>query len=167
MIEQLMAGGGDPGKRAKKLEINLVSLIHRHEDDERYIALGRRVEELRMKVEVGLLTSIEFVKSLLDLAKEAAQMERAAEPVESEEKGKAALTKLFESVRTESTPVIVERLVNDIDGVVKIVRFPGWQNTSTGKQLISKTIKEIIGVKYKIRDREVLSKAYGYVEQYY
>ena len=167
MIEQLMDGGGDPGKKAKKLEISLVSIIHQHEDDERYIALGKRVEELRAKVESGLLTSIEFVKSLLDLAKEAAQMERAAEPVESEERGKAALTKLFESVRADSTPVIVERLVSDIDGIVKIVRFPGWKDTSEGRKTVTRSLREVIMVKYKIRDKDVFSKAYGYVEQYY
>ena len=167
MIEKLIEGGGDPQKKAKKLEINLVALIHRHEDDERYIALGKRVEELRLKVESGLLTSIEFVKSLLDLAKEAAQMERAAEPVESEERGKAALTKLFESVRANSTPVIVERLVNDIDAIVKIVRFPGWKDTSEGRKTVTRTLREVIMVKYKIRDKEMFSKAYGYVEQYY
>ena len=151
----------------KKLEIDLVSLIHRHEDDERFIALGKRVEELRLRVESGLLSSIEFVKSLLDLAKEAAQMERAAEPEASEERGKAALTKLFESVRSESTPVIVERLVNDIDAIVKIVRFPGWKDSSEGRKTVKRTLREVIMVKYKIRDRAVFDKAYGYVEQYY
>ncbi|MBQ9326422.1 MAG: hypothetical protein IJ246_11710 [Clostridia bacterium] len=167
MIEQLINGGVDPKKKAKKLEISLVSLIHQHEDDERYIALGKRVEELRAKVEAGLLNSIEFVKSLLDLAKEAAHLERTAEPVESEERGKAALTKLFESIRADSTPVIVERLVSDIDGIVKIVRFPGWKDTSEGRKTVTRSLREVIMVKYKIRDKEVFNKAYGYVEQYY
>ena len=167
MIQHLIETGGDPKKKAKKLEIDLIAIIHQHENDERYIALGKRVEELRLKVESGLLSSIEFVKSLLDLAKEAAQLERTVEPVESEERGKAALTKLFETVRVDSTPVIVERLVNDIDGIVKIVRFPGWANTSEGRKTITRSLREVIMVKYKIRDKDVFSKAYGYVEQYY
>lgn len=129
--------------------------------------MGKRVEELRQRVESGLLSSIEFVKSLLDLAKDAAQMERAAEPVASEERGKAALTKLFETVRVESTPVIVERLVNDIDAIVKIVRFPGWKDSSEGRKTVKRTLREVIMVKYKIRDKAVFDKAYGYVEQYY
>ena len=167
MIQQLIETGGDPKKKAKKLEIDLIAIIHQHEGDERYIALGKRVEELRLKVESGLLSSIEFVKSLLDLAKEAAQLERTVAPVESEERGKAALTKLFETVRVDSTPVIVERLVNDIDGIVKIVRFPGWANTSEGRKTVTRSLREVIMVKYKIRDKDVFSKAYGYVEQYY
>ena len=167
MIEKLMDNGEKVEREAKKLEISLVALIHRHEDDEQYIALGKRVEELRAKVEAGLLNSIEFVKQLLDLAKEAAQMEKAAEEIAPEEKGKAALTKLFESVRASNTPVIVERLVNDIDGIVKLVRFPGWKDTTEGRKLIRKSLRETIMVKYKIKDTEVFDKAYRYVEQYY
>jgi type I restriction enzyme, R subunit len=46
---------------------------------------------------------------------------------------KAALTELFNEVKTDKTPIIVERVVNDIDGeIVKAIRFPEW------KQSISK-----------------------------
>ncbi len=31
--------------------------------------------------------------------------------------------------RNEETPVMVERVVADIDEIVKYVRFPGWQQT--------------------------------------
>ena len=167
LIEQMMQNGGDPKKRAKKLELNLVALIHNHLDDERYVALGKRVEELRLKVESGLLNSIEYLKALLDVSTEAAHLERTTEPIESEARGKAALTRLFESVRSETTPVIIERVVNDIDGIVKLVRFPGWANTSEGRKTVTRSLREIVMVKYKIRDKEVFNKAYGYVEQYY
>lgn len=167
LIEQMINEGLDPKKRAKKLEMDLVTLIHRRPDDPRFVALGKRVEELRQKVESGLLTSIEYLKTLLDISTEAAQLERTVEPIDSEAKGKAALTRLFESVRNENTPVIIERVVNDIDGIVKLVRFPGWANSSEGRKKVTRSLREIIMVKYKIRDKEVFSKAYGYVEQYY
>jgi len=167
LIEQMINEGLDPKKRAKKLEMDLVALIHRRPDDPRFVALGKRVEELRQKVESGLLTSIEYLKTLLDISTEAAQLERTVEPIDSEAKGKAALTRLFESVRNENTPVIIERVVNDIDGIVKLVRFPGWANSSEGRKKVTRSLREIIMVKYKIRDKEVFSKAYGYVEQYY
>ena len=108
-----------------------------------------------------------FLKALLDLAKEAAQMEREVIPEEKEDKGKAALTALFQSVRNEKTPVIVERIVGDIDGIVKIVRFDGWQNVPTGRKMISRNLRDVIMRKYRIRDTEVFDKAYSYVEQYY
>ena len=63
--------------------------------------------------------------------------------------------------------MIVERLVNDIDGIVKIVRFPGWKDTSEGRKMVTRSLREVVMLKYKIRDKDVFSKAYGYVEQYY
>lgn len=77
------------------------------------------------------------------------------------------MTELFQSIRNEKTPVIVERIVNDIDGIVKIVRFPGWQNTSTGRKEVSRNLRDVIMRKYRIKDQDVFNKAYSYVEQYY
>lgn len=117
--------------------------------------------------EAGLLTSMEFLKALLELAKDVAHVEKEVVPEEKVDKGKAALTSLFQNVKNDSTPIIVERIVNDIDGIVKIARFPGWQNTSTGRKEVSKNLRDVIMRKYRIRDQEVFAKAYSYVEQYY
>lgn len=37
------------------------------------------------------------------------------------------------NIRYENTPIIVVRIVNDIDDIVKIVSFDGWQDTTEGK----------------------------------
>jgi type I restriction enzyme R subunit len=73
---------------------------------------------------------------------------------------------LFKSVRNQNTPVIVERIVGEIDDIVKIVRFPGWQNTFQGRMDVTKAIKTIF-IKRKMFDNELFEKAYSYVEQYY
>jgi type I restriction enzyme R subunit len=129
--------------------------------------LGERLEELREKHEQGLITSIEFLKMLLELAKKAAQAEKEVVPEEELDKGRAALTELFNSIKNESTPIIVERIVNDIDAIVKIVRFDGWQNTTAGKQEVTKALRSVVWIKYKIKDNEVFNKAYKYIEMYY
>ena len=64
-------------------------------------------------------------------------------------------------------PVIVERIVADIDSIVKIVRFDGWQSTTAGKQEVKKALRSVVWIKYKIKDKEVFDKAYNYIEQYY
>ena len=107
------------------------------------------------------------MKRLLELAKEAAEAERETVPEEEIDKGKAALTELFNSIKNPKTPIIVERIVTDIDDIVKIVRFDGWQNTTAGKQEVKKALRSVIWVKYKIKDKELFDKAYMYVEQYY
>lgn len=167
IIEKFIAGDTEAGKKKKKIELDLAAIIRKHPDDPRFIALGARMEKLREEHEAGLLTSMAFLKALLELAKEAAQMEREVVPEEKEDKGKAALTALFQSVRNENTPVIVERIVSDIDGIVKIVRFEGWQNTPTGRKTVSRSLRDVIMRKYRIKDKEVFDKAYSYVEQYY
>lgn len=168
LIEKFMEGDPNAKRKLKKVELDLAALIRKHIDDPRFILLGQRMEELREKHEAGLITSMEFLKALLALAKEAAQMQREEEAEEgTEDKGKTALTKLFNSVKNENTPVIVERLVNDIDGIVRIVRFPGWQNTSTGRKEVSKNLRDVVMRKYRIKDQDLFNKAYGYVEQYY
>lgn len=87
--------------------------------------------------------------------------------LEEIDKGKAALTELFISIKTDRTPIIVERVVNDIDDIVKIVRFDGWQDTTAGRREVKKALRSIVMVKYKIKDKELFDKAYKYVEQYY
>jgi len=152
---------------AKKIEINLVARIQKHSNDPRFVKLGEKLEALREKHAQGLITSIEFLKMLLELAREAVQAEKEVVPKEEVDLGKAALTELFNGVKNHSTPIIVERIVSDIDNIVKLVRFDGWQNTTTGKQIVKRELRSIVWIKYKIKDKEVFDKAYGYIEQYY
>ena len=150
-----------------KVQIDLVARIRAHSDDPKFVKLGERLEELRERHEQGLINSIEFLKMLLELAREAAKAEKEVVPAEEIDRGKAALTELFNGVKNPKTPVIVERVVNDIDDIVKIVRFDGWQKTTTGKNEVKKALRSVIWIKYKIKDKEVFDKAYSYIEQYY
>ena len=169
IIEKFISGEALPDKKRRKVEIDLTAIIRSHPDDPRFVALGERMEKLREEHEAGLLTSIQFLKALLLLAKDAAQMMKqvTTTTVDRETQGKAALTELFQQTRNDNTPVIVERIVNDIDGIVRIVRFPGWQNVPTGRRDVSKNLRDIIMHKYRIKDTDVFNKAYSYVEQYY
>lgn len=167
LIEDFIAGNEDAKKRAKKIEIDLVARIRSHDKDRRFIKLGERLEELREKHEQGLITSIEFLKHLLELAREAVQAEKEVVPEEEIDRGKAALTELFNGVKTSKTPVIVERIVKDIDDIVRIVRFDGWQDTTTGRKTVKKEVRAVISVRYGIKDKDVFKKAYSYIEQYY
>ena len=153
--------------KTKKIEIDLIAKIKKYTDDPKFIKLGERLEELKTKHEQQLITSIEFLKALLQMAKEAAAAEKQYVPAEEIDKGKAALTELFENIKNGKTPIVVERIVDDIDNIVKIVRFDDWQNTTTGQKEVRKSLRSIINVKYKIKDNELFEKAYGYVEQYY
>lgn len=166
LIDQFIQNN-DVKKVTKKVEIDLVARIRKHSDNPKFVKLGEKLEELRLRHEQGLVNSIEFLKMLLNLAREAAAAEKEVVPEEEIDKGKAALTELFEGVRNENTPIIVKRVVDDIDEIVKYVRFPGWQDTTSGRQDVKKALRQTVWIKYKIHDKELFDKAYEYVEQYY
>ncbi len=169
LIERFIAGNTSIEKKTRKLELDLAAIIREHRHDPRFVALGEKMEKLREEHEAGLLNSIEFLKALLAMAKDTARLlkEVPSEEMDPSLRAKAALTQLFDSVRNRSTPVIVERIVNDIDGIVRQVRFPGWQDTPTGRREVSKNLRDVIMTRYRIKDTDVFNRAYSYVEQYY
>lgn len=167
LIDEFIRKQKNVKKTTMKVEIDLVAKIREHTNDPKFVKLGEKLEELRDRHEQGLITSIEFLKLLLELAREAAQAEKEVVPEEEIDRGKSALTELFKGVKNDKTPIIVERIVADIDDIVKIVRFDGWQRTTTGKNEVKKALRSVIWIKYKIKDKEVFDKSYSYIEQYY
>jgi len=164
---EAVLGAPDPKKKSKEIEIKISRWLRKRLYDPRFKKLGERLEDLKRRHEQGLLTSVEFLKELLALAKDVVEADRAAPPIEQEERGKAALTELFEEARTPETPIIVERVVNDIDQIVKYVRFDGWQNTHAGERQVKMALRKTL-FKYKLhQDPELFEKAYGYIREYY
>ena len=117
--------------------------------------------------EQGFLTSLQFLKEILELAKEVVEAEKVVDPVEERDRAKEALTELFREAKGKNTHIIVERIVSDIDEIVKKVRFPDWQRTTQGERLVQKELRRAL-LKYKLHtDQELFDKAYGYIRQYY
>ena len=157
----------DPETKTKEIEIKLIARLGRHKDNPTFVALGERLEKLKERHEQGLLHSLDFLKELLTLAREVVQAEHRVDPADEQDRAKAALTELFSEVKTGETPVVVERIVTDIDEIVRLVRFPGWQDTKAGEREVQKALRRIIYVKYKIKDQDLFDKAFIYIRQYY
>ena len=165
LLEAIL-GVADP-KKSKEIEIKVARRLRKHLHDPRFKALAERLEDLKNRHEQGLLLSIDFLKELLNLARDVVTAEQAASPIEQEERGKEALTELFEDVKNSETPIIVERVVADIDEIVRIVRFDGWQDTHAGEREIRKALRKTL-FKYKLhQDTELFDRAYGYIRTYY
>lgn len=157
----------DPDKKSKEIEIKLIARLRKHKDNPKFVALGERLEKLKERHEQGLLHSLDFLKELLTLAKEVVQAEKQVDPVDEQAKAKAALTELFAEVKNGKTPMVVERIVTDIDEIVRLVRFPGWQNTKSGEREVQKALRKVIYVKYQVKDQDLFDKAFVYIRQYY
>jgi len=139
----------------------------KHGDLPVFKSLSDRLEALRDKAEKGLITSIEFVKELCKIAKETLQAEKDLEDELQEKTPKAALTELFLELKTDQTPAVVERIVADIDAIVRVVRFPGWQNTTGGEREVQKSLRKAL-LKYKLHtDQMLFERAYAYIKEYY
>ena len=156
----------DP-KNGKILEKILIKRFKKLGGDPRFKRLSERLEDLRNKAEQGLITSIEFVKELCKIARETLQAEKKIEVELREKSPKAALTDLFLELKTDSTPAVVERIVNDIDAIVRVVRFPGWQKTNAGEREVQKSLRKEL-LKYKLhKDQVLFERAYSYIKEYY
>jgi type I restriction enzyme R subunit len=156
----------DPNEAEKVIKI-LIGRLGKHTNELKFMELSKRLEALRQRAEQGLMNSIEFVKELCKIARDTLQAERGIETVIERKSAKAALTELFLETKTDQTPAVVERIVNDIDNIVKYVRFEGWQNSTIGEREIKRELRKIIWVKYAIKDEELFNRAYEYIKEYY
>lgn len=165
LIEELM-NKKNP-KEAERIVKILISRFKKNVGNPKFKALGERFEELRDKAEQGLISSAEFIKQLCELAKDTLRAEREIISAQEQKSAKTALTELFLEMKTEQTPAIVERIVSEIDEIVKIVRFDGWQNSITGEREVQKSLRKAL-LRYKLhKDQVLFDRAYAYIKEYY
>jgi type I restriction enzyme R subunit len=157
----------DPVKRGREIEILLIARLRRHLGNAKFVALGERLEKIKERHEQGFLTSLQFLKEILALAKDVVEAEKEADPAEERDRAREALTELFKEAKSHNTHIIVERIVADIDDIVKKVRFPDWQHTTQGERLVQKELRKTL-LKYQLHhDQDLFDKAYAYIRQYY
>lgn len=164
---EAVLGNPDPEKKAKEISVKLTGRLRKHSGNPNYKALAERLEDLKNRHQQGLLLSIDFLKELLKLARDVVKTERETPIEEDIDRGKAALTELFEEAKNGETPIMVRRVVDDIDEIVRAVRFDGWQSTHAGEREVKKALRQTL-FKYKLhQDAELFERAYGYVREYY
>jgi type I restriction enzyme R subunit len=139
----------NPGKKAREVEIKLIARLRKHAENPKFKELGERLEKIREKHEQGLLNSLEFLKAILEVAKDTLEAEQQVDPAEEQNQAISALTELFNETKSTHTHVIVERIVADIDGIVK--------------QALRRSLR-----RFQLHtDQDLFDKAYGYIRQYY
>ncbi|MBG0738897.1 HsdR family type I site-specific deoxyribonuclease [Paeniglutamicibacter antarcticus] len=138
-----------------------------------YKTLSERLERLRERQLAKAQESVDFLRDLLDLARDVAAAEKAED--ESGVPGldllpdpnTGALTQIFEEYRPEGVPVIVGKVVADIDAIVKEVRWDGWNNTKEGDKAVRIAIRKVL-VRYGLpASGDLFDHAYAYVSENY
>jgi type I restriction enzyme, R subunit len=153
-------------EQTEQLMQRLIARFQQHGHHPTFKKLSERLEALRDKAEKGLMNSIEFIKELCQLAQETLQAEKDV-PAKMPKNAKTALTELFLEVKTNATPIIVERVVHDIDAIVRVVRFDGWQHSAVGEREVKRALRKVLWTKYQIKDEVLFEKAYAYIKEYY
>jgi type I restriction enzyme R subunit len=166
VIEELGTSDGTE-KVVQEVEVKITARLAKHGDDPVFRALGERLVSLKERYAQGQQASIDFLRELLSIARDTVAAEKAAHGKPREDKGKSALTELFEAVRADGKDVLVERVVNEIDSVVRAVCFDGWQETRQGDRDVQKALREVLYVKFKLREQDVFERAYAYIREYY
>lgn len=157
-------------KKIVEVEKMLRLRLGEHVGDPKYKRFAEKLDELREKMNQNMISSIDFLKQLLAMAKDLLEEEKKVDqPQDKRAQARAALTDLFQSIKTDETPVVVENVVNDIDNeVVNIVRqFNDAFKSITAQREIKKKLRSILWIKYSIKDNDVFEKAYQYIEMYY
>ena len=167
MLDDLESKPGNTGKNISIIETQIIARLAKHKSEPLFKELGERLAELKEKYSQGQQASLDFLRELLVLARDTVAAEKTINLIPREEKGKAALTQLFESIKSEVTPIMVERIVSDIDDVVRAVRFDGWQNTAQGDREVKQALRQTLYVKYKLQDQIIFDRAHEYIREYF
>lgn len=165
VVEEIFHSG-DP-QRAQTLEKTLVKRFEQQAGHPVFQSLSERLKALRHQAELGLITSNQFLKDLCKLARETVQAEKKLEAQLATQTPQAALTDLFLELKTNQTPEVVGRIVADIDAIVRVVRFDGWQQSNQGEREVQKALRKAL-LKYKLhKDQVLFDRAYAYIKAYY
>lgn len=158
---------GDPKEKTEELEKEILARLKKHSNEKEFVLLSERLETLKDRAMQGLISSVDFLKELVSLAKDVVVAEKKVQSEDEQVNAKSALTELFLESKTDATPVIVEKIVNDIDEIVKIVRFPGWQTTKSGEREVQQALRKTL-LRYKLhKEAELFNRAYAYIKEYY
>lgn len=140
--------------------------LKRRSRDPEFRALSERLERLRVQHELDVLSSLEWLKDLLELARDVVRTEQERN-VQLVGNGKPALAQIFEEVRVEKTPKVIARVIDDIEEIMRATTFEGWQSTVAGEREVPKALRKTL-LKYQLnKEHDLFDRAYKYVRQHY
>jgi len=156
----------------ERLEDRLQQRLLGPGDNKVWRSLVERLELLRKNRLETAAASVEFLKMLLALAKDLVEAEHADDEGRLDEivvidPRKGALTQIFEDYRPEGVPVVVERVVTQVDDLVTPVRDTGWQTSHPGDRAVRRELHRILRDSGLPATGELFDHAYAYIRENY
>jgi type I restriction enzyme R subunit len=166
-----------PEEIIKGIEDRIDARLKADPDSPKYKSLAERLEQLRNLQLIEAADSVEFLKKLLEVAKDvvAADQELAektenGQPAQTSllpEEHIGALTQIFHEYKPDVTPDIVENVVVEIDAVVSAARFTNWQTSREGTRLVKTEIRRALKKFGLPAANGLFDRAYDYVAEHY
>jgi type I restriction enzyme R subunit len=134
--------------------------------------LSERLEELRRVRMESARDSVEFLKRLLELARQIVGAERAEaegrlDRFQVLDPDRGALTQILQEYAPASTPVIVQRVVEQIDAIVKPIRGTRWQESQPGDREVRRQLRLVLKNNGLPPQGELYDRAYAYIREHY
>ena len=137
-----------------------------------WASLSERLEALRKSTIDSAAASVEFLKRLLELAKDLVEAEKAQQTGRLDElkvvdPDRGALTQIFAEYAPPGVPVVIENLVEQIDAIVRPVRGTGWQTSQPGDREVRRQIRLVLRNHGLPAQGELFDRAYAYIREHY
>jgi len=135
-------------------------------------SLSERLEDLRRAKIESAAASVEFLKQLLELAKDMVAAEKADDEGHLDEikvidPDRGALTQILEEYAPPDTPVIIENVVEQVDAIVRPVRHSGWQTSQPGDREVRRQLRVVLKNNGLPPQGALFDRAYAYVREHY
>lgn len=138
-----------------------------------YKSFAERLERLRQRTIAAAQQSIDWLKEAFNLARDvtvAEQTEDRAGEIGLDllpDPHIGALTQIFREYAPADSPALVERVVKDIDYIVKEIRYEGWASTKEGDRIVRREVRGVL-LKHRMhRDQDLFERAYEYISSHY
>jgi type I restriction enzyme R subunit len=120
----------------------------------------------------GAKDSVAFLKRLLDLARQLVEAERAEadgrlDQFQVLDPDKGALTQILEEYAPPGVPLIVSKVVEDIDTLVRPIRGTHWQESQPGDREVRRQLRLVLKTSGLPPSGDLYDRAYAYIREHY
>jgi len=161
------------GEVLDTIEARLRRRLEASGDHPLWVQLSERLERLRRHQLDQAQASVEFLRELLELARQVTAAEKAEDDGRLNDLSLlpdpniGALTQILREYAPPNTPVIIEEVVAEIDALVKQVRFTGWTTSQPGDRTVRKELKLTLKKFSLPTSGELFDQAYAYIRENY
>ena len=134
--------------------------------------LSERLNKLRAAKLASAEASVEFLKNLMELARDLIRAERAdiegtLDQIKILDPRTGALTQIFDEYAPAERAVITEQVVEEVDSIVAPVRGTGWQTSHPGDQAVRRELRLTLRKFALPVSGDLYDRAYAYIRENY